>query len=127
MDSQEDQNMATLLGYEELKLSRQVNGKASIKVKCLPVRQLAEYAAVIDIETEVVALCTDLTDAEIDLLSTVDSGRIFEKAHELNFEPFSAWLRRKVAAEKLKAQAYGIDLPQQSSSSMADGKGSAKK
>ena len=39
------------------------------------------------------------------------ADKIFEKAHELNFEPFSAWVKRKVKAQRLKAQALGIDLP----------------
>ena len=80
-------------------------------VKCLPVRKLAEYASLIDIEVELIALATDLTPEQIDTLTPDDSGKIFDKIHELNFEPFSAWLKRKVSATKLKAQAFGIDLP----------------
>lgn len=104
-------DMATFLGYEEVKLSRPVNGKTSVKVKCLPVRKLAEYAALFDIEPELIGLATELSAEEIDMLSAEDSGRIFEKIHELNFDPFSAWLKRKVAAARMKARAYGIDLP----------------
>lgn len=104
-------DMATFLGYEEVSLSRAVNGKTSVRVKCLPVRKLAEYAALFDIEPELIGLATDLTEEEIDMLSPEDSGRIFEKVHELNFDPFSAWLKRKVGAAHMKAQAYGIDLP----------------
>ena len=37
-----ENNMAVLLGYEEVELTREVNGKKSVKVKCLPVRKLAE-------------------------------------------------------------------------------------
>lgn len=105
-------DMATFLGYEEVKLSRPVNGKTSVKVKCLPVRKLAEYAALFDIEPELIGLATELSAEEIDMLSAEDSGRIFEKIHELNFGPFSAWLKRKVAAARMKARAYGIDLPE---------------
>lgn len=105
-------DMATFLGYEEVKLSRPVNGKTSVKVKCLPVRKLAEYAALFDIEPELIGLATELSAEEIDMLSAEDSGRIFEKIHELNFDPFSAWLKRKVAAARMKARAYGIDLPE---------------
>ena len=104
-------DMATFLGYEEVSLSRAVNGKTSVKVKCLPVRKLAEYAALFDIEPELIGLATDLTEEEIDMLSPDDSGRLFEKVHELNFDPFSAWLARKVEAARMKAHAYGIDLP----------------
>lgn len=104
-------DMATFLGYEEVKLSRPVNGKTSVKVKCLPVRKLAEYAALFDIEPELIGLATELSAEEIDMLSAEDSGRIFEKVHELNFDPFSAWLKRKVGAARMKARAYGIDLP----------------
>lgn len=105
-------DMATFLGYEEVKLSRPVNGKTSVKVKCLPVRKLAEYAALFDIEPELIGLATELSAEEIDMLSAEDSGRIFEKVHELNFDPFSAWLKRKVGAARMKARAYGIDLPE---------------
>ncbi len=104
-------DMATFIGYEEVKLSRPVNGKTSVKVKCLPVRKLAEYAALFDIEPELIGLATELSAEEIDMLSAEDSGRIFEKVHELNFGPFSAWLKRKVGAARMKARAYGIDLP----------------
>jgi len=110
MDENQRQ-MATFLGYEEVEISREIKGKKSVKVKCLPVRQLAEYAALIDVESELVGLCTDLTPEQVDQLSAEDSGKIFEKAHELNFKPFSAWVKRKVKAQRLKAQAYGIDLP----------------
>ena len=105
-------DMATFLGYEEVKLSRPVNGKTSVKVKCLPVRKLAEYAALFDIEPELIGLATELSAEEIDMLSAEDSGRIFEKVHELNFDPFSAWLKRKVGAARMKARAYVIDLPE---------------
>ena len=110
MDENQRQ-MATFLGGEEVEISREINGKKSVKVKCLPVRQLAEYAALIDVESELVGLCTDLTPEQVDQLSAEDSGKLFEKAHELNFEPFSAWVKRKVKAQRLKAQALGIDLP----------------
>ena len=104
-------DMATFLGYEEVELSRPVNGRKSVKVKCLPVRKLAEYAALFTIEPELIELATELTAEEVDMLSTEDSGRIFEKVHELNFDPFSAWLRRKEKAAEMQAQAYGIALP----------------
>ena len=102
---------ATFLGYETVEISTEINGKKSVDVKCLPVRKLAEYASLIDIEAELIALATDLTPEQIDTLTPDDSGKIFDKIHELNFEPFSAWLKRKAAATKLKAQAFGIDLP----------------
>ncbi len=111
MQTDKTNDMATFLGYEEVALSRPVNGKTSVKVKCLPVRKLAEYAALFDIEPELIGLATDLIAEEIDMLSAEDSGRIFEKVHELNFDPFSAWLKRKVGAARMKARAYGIDLP----------------
>ena len=104
-------DMATFLGDEEVELSRPVNGRKSVKVKCLPVRKLAEYAALFTIEPELIELATELTAEEVDMLSTEDSGRIFEKVHELNFDPFSAWLRRKGKAAEMQAQAYGIALP----------------
>ena len=105
-------DMATFLGYEEVELSKLLNGKKSVKVKCLPVRKLAEYAALFTIEPELIELATELSAEEVDMLSTEDSGRIFEKVHELNFDPFSAWLKRKVGAARMKARAYGIDLPE---------------
>lgn len=104
-------DMATFLGYEEVELSKPLNGKKSVKVKCLPVRKLAEYAALFTIEPELIELATELSAEEVDMLSTEDSGKIFEKVHELNFDPFSAWLKRKVGAARMKARAYGIDLP----------------
>ena len=69
----------------------------------------------IDIEAELIALATDLTPEQIDTLTPDDSGKIFDNIHEVNFEPFSAWLKRKVSATKLKAQAFGIDLPKNES------------
>lgn len=107
-------DMATFLGYEEVKLSREVNGRKSVKVKCLPVRKLAEYAALFDIEPELIGLATDLSAEEVDMLSPDDSGRLFEKVHELNFDPFSAWLQRKTKAVRMKARIYGASLPKQS-------------
>lgn len=108
-------NTATFLGYEEIELKREINGKKSVQVKCLPVRKFAEYAALFTLEPEMAGLCTDLTPAEVDMLSAEDSGRIFEKAHELNFAPFSAWLGRKTKAAEMIAQAYGASLPQKES------------
>ena len=102
---------ATFLGHETVEISTEINGKKSVDVKCLPVRKLAEYASLIDIEAELIALATDLTPEQIDTLTPDDSGKIFDKIHELNFEPFLAWLKRKVAANRLKAQAFGVDLP----------------
>lgn len=108
-------SQATFLGYESVEISTEINGKKSVDVKCLPVRKFAEYASLIDIEVELIALATDLTPDQIDTLTPDDSGKIFDKIHELNFEPFSAWLKRKVSATKLKAQAFGVDLPKNES------------
>ncbi len=107
----EQQNMSHFIGGEDVEISKEINGKKTVFVKCLPVRCFAEYASIIDIEVELIALATDLTADQIDSLTPDDSGKIFNKIHELNFEPFTAWLKRKVAANKLKAQAFGIDLP----------------
>lgn len=115
METEATNYMTTFLGFEEVELSRPVNGKKKVKVKCLPVRKLAEYAALFDIEPELVELCTDLTAEEVDMLSPEDSGRIFEKTHELNFNPFSAWLQRKTKALRMKSQIYGASLPKQQS------------
>ena len=106
-----EQNMAAFLGYEEVAISKEIGGKKSVKVKCLPVRKFAEFMALFTIEVELVGLCTDLTDEEIDMLTPEDSGRIFEKAHELNDDPFTAWLRRKTAAARTQALIYGVSLP----------------
>ena len=106
-----ENNMAVLLGYEEVELTREVNGKKSVKVKCLPVRKLAEYAALFTLEPELIGLCTDLSPEEIDMLLADDSGKLFNKAHDLNYGPFSAWLKRKAEAAKLQAQIYGKSLP----------------
>ncbi len=103
--------MSHFIGGEEVEISKKINGKQTVFVKCLPVRCFAEYASIIDIEVELIALATDLTAEQIDSLTPDDSGKIFNKIHELNFEPFTAWLKRKVAANRLKAQAFGIDLP----------------
>ena len=106
-----DLDKATFLGYEEVKLDRDINGKKSVKVKCLPVRKLPEYASLFSLEPEIIALCTDLKSEEIDMLMPSDSGKIFRKAHELNYIPFSEWLHRKEAAVRMQAQIYEIDLP----------------
>ncbi len=113
MTDEKTNNAATFLGYEEVALQREINGKKTVQVKCLPVRKLCEYAALFTLEPEMVGLCTDLTPEEVDMLSTEDSGRIFEKAHELNFAPFSAWLNRKTKAAEMIAQAYGASLPKE--------------
>ena len=55
------------------------------------------------------------------MLSVEDSGKLFRKAHELNFNPFSDWLKRKAEAVKLKAKAYGIKNNGKSSASSSDG------
>lgn len=117
----EDLNKATFLGYEEVELSREINGKKSVKVKCLPVRKLCEYAALIDNEPELIELATELTAEEVDMLSVEDSGNLFRKVHELNFNPFSEWLKRKAEALKLKAKAYGIKNNGKPSATSSDG------
>lgn len=99
------------MGYGEVPLSRPVNDKKSVRVKCLPVRAFAEYAALFALESELVEFATELSREEVDMLSPEDSGRIFEKVHELNRVPFSGWLRRKAAATKLQAQILGASLP----------------
>lgn len=114
-------NQATFLGYEEVELSREINGKKSVKVKCLPVRKLCEYAALIDNEPELIELATELTAEEVDMLSVEDSGKLFRKVHELNFNPFSEWLKRKAEALKLKAKAYGIKNNGEPSATSSDG------
>lgn len=87
-------DMATFLGYEDVPLSRPVGDRKSVKVKCLPVRAFAEYAALFALESELVEFATDLSREEVDMLLPDDSGRIFEKVHELNRVPFTGWLRR---------------------------------
>lgn len=111
MENQDTKDMATFLGYEELPLTRPVGDKKTVRVKCLPVRMFAEYAAMFAIESELVGLATDLTREEVDMLLPDDSGKIFEKVHELNSVPFTGWLRRKAAATKLQAQILGASLP----------------
>lgn len=117
----EDLNKAAFLGGEEVELSREINGKKSVKVKCLPVRKLCEYAALIDNEPELIELATELTAEEVDMLSVEDSGKLFRKVHELNFNPFSEWLKRKAEALKLKAKAYGIKNNGEPSATSSDG------
>ena len=109
--SQAARDMATFLGYEEIKLTRPIGEKKTVKVKCLPVRMFAEYAALFAVESELVGLATDLTREEVDMLLPDDSGRIFEKVHELNRVPFTGWLRRKAAATRMQAQILGASLP----------------
>lgn len=106
-------DMATFLGYEEVPLTRPINDKKTVKVKCLPVRMFAEYAALFALESELVGLATDLTREEVDMLLPDDSGKIFEKVHELNRVPFTGWLRRKAAATRMQAQILGASLPKE--------------
>ena len=117
----ENLNKAAFLGGEDVELSREINGKKSVKVKCLPVRKLCEYAALIDNEPELIELATELTAEEVDMLSVEDSGNLFRKVHELNFNPFSEWLKRKAEALKLKAKAYGIKNNGEPSATSSDG------
>lgn len=119
--NKEDLNKAAFLGGEDVELSREINGKKSVKVKCLPVRKLCEYAALIDNEAELIELATELTAEEVDMLSVEDSGKLFRKVHELNFNPFSEWLKRKAEALKLKAKAYGIKNNGEPSATSSDG------
>lgn len=109
------QDMATFLGYEDVPLSRPIDGRKSVKVKCLPVRAFAEYAALFALESELVEFATDLSREEVDILLPDDSGRIFEKVHELNCVPFTGWLQRKAAATKRQAQILGASLPKEES------------
>lgn len=99
--------MATFLGYEQVPLARPIGGRKGVKVKCLPVRAFAEYAALFALESELVEFATDLSREEVDMLLPEDSGKIFEKVHELNRIPFTDWLRRKAAATKLQARILG--------------------
>lgn len=103
--------MATFLGYEEIKLTRPIGDRKSVKVKCLPVRMFAEYASLFALESELVGLATDLSREEVDMLLPDDSGKIFEKVHELNRVPFTGWLQRKAAATRMQAQILGASLP----------------
>lgn len=119
--NKENLNKAAFLGGEDVELSREINGKKSVKVKCLPVRKLCEYAALIDNEPELIELATELTAEEVDMLSVEDSGKLFRKVHELNFNPFSEWLKRKAEALKLKAKAYGIKTNGEPSATSSDG------
>lgn len=102
-----DNDLSTFLGYENVDLNKPVNDKKTVKVKCLPVRAFAEYAALFALESELVEFATDLTREEVDMLHPDDSGRLFEKIHELNRVPFSGWLQRKVAATRIQAQILG--------------------
>ena len=43
-------DMATFLGYEDVPLSRPIGDRKAVKVKCLPVRAFAEYAALFALE-----------------------------------------------------------------------------
>ena len=106
-------DMATFLGYEEVPLTRPIGDRKSVKVKCLPVRMFADYAALFALESELVGLATDLTREEVDMLLPDDSGKIFEKIHELNRVPFTAWLQRKAAATRMQAQILGASLPKE--------------
>ena len=109
MDENKTLEMATFLGFETVELSKEINGKKSVDVRCLPVRKLAEYAALIEDEPQLVALFTGLSDAEVDALPMADFVKILEKGHGLNFGPFSEWLKRKAEARKKKAIAFGVD------------------
>ena len=109
MNNNELQDMATFLGFSTVELSKEINGKKSVDVRCLPVRKLPEYAALIEDEPQLVALFTGLSDAEVDALPMADFVKILEKGHGLNFGPFSEWLKRKVEARKKKAIAFGAD------------------
>ena len=112
MDNKND--MATFLGYETVALTKPVGDKKAVKVKCLPVRAFAEYAALIEDESALVEMFTGLTPDEVDALAINDFVAILKKGHGLNFVPFSDWLKRKVEAKKMIAQAYGIRLPNES-------------
>lgn len=107
-------DMATFLGYEEVPLTRPIGDKKTVKVKCLPVRRFAEYAALIEDEPTLVEMFTGLASEEVDALAVDDFVAILRKGHGLNFVPFSDWLKRKVEAKKMIAQAYGIALPKES-------------
>ncbi len=112
MDDKND--MATFLGYETVALTKPVGEKNAVKVKCLPVRAFVEYAALIEDESALVEMFTGLTPDEVDALAIDDFVAILKKGHGLNFVPFSDWLKRKVEAKKMIAQAYGIRLPNES-------------
>lgn len=112
MDDKND--MATFLGYETVALTKPVGEKNAVRVKCLPVRAFAEYAALIEDESALVEMFTGLTPDEVDALAINDFVAILKKGHGLNFVPFSDWLKRKVEAKKMIAQAYGIRLPNES-------------
>ena len=59
MDDKND--MATFLGYETVALTKPVGEKNAVKVKCLPVRAFAEYAALIEDESALVEMFTGLS------------------------------------------------------------------
>ena len=109
MDENQNLEMATFLGFETVELSKEINGKKNVDVRCLPVRKLAEYAALIEDEPQLVSLFTGLSDAEVDALPNSDFVKILEKGHGLNFGPFSEWLKRKAEARRKKAIAFGVN------------------
>ena len=109
MDENKTLEMATFLGFETVELSKEIKGKKSVDVRCMPVRKLPEYAALIEDEPQLVALFTGLSDAEVDALPMADFVKILEKGHGLNFGPFSEWLKRKAEARRKKAIAFGVN------------------
>lgn len=107
-EAQNERKMAALLGYAEVGLSKPVGGKKSVRVKCLPVRMFAEYAALIEDEPALVEIFTGLTPQQVDELAVDDFVKILQKGHGLNFDPFTEWLKRKAEAKRMTLQAYGI-------------------
>lgn len=102
--------VAAFLGYIDYTLKRPIGDKKSVKIKCLPVRMYAEYAAAIEDEPALVEMFTGLSQKEIDSLYVDDFVNILKEGHGLNYLPFSDWLKRKLQAKKMKAKAYGVEI-----------------
>lgn len=81
---------------EKLKLS----DSRIIEVKKLPIRKFADLAFFLENEAKVVELFTDLTPDEVDALPYTDFVKILKLGEKLNYEEFSAWLKRKVERSK---------------------------
>ncbi|MBR6389014.1 MAG: hypothetical protein IKS15_02705 [Opitutales bacterium] len=95
-------NLSKPNDYENLQLS---DGRI-VAVRKLPVRRFADLAMNVENEARAAEIFTDLAPAEIDELPYEDFVAILKLGEKLNYEEFTAWLKRKVERAK-KFNALG--------------------
>jgi IS5 family transposase len=95
-----NEKMQTLLGYSEVAVTFTNGEQGTVKVRQLPVRQLAAYLLKIDDEAGAVELFTNQPEGWADTLTLASFEAVLAEGEKLNSDSFFAWLRRRVERQE---------------------------